>query len=318
MNNKKCNSCGINDQVNMRTKKCQECHNKVNEKRRKKYAEQFALPTNLEAAKLAKQNKKRCSQCDEIKNIGNFYASNGSICKSCSKENARQYRKSVQIIKQNKNIICDGCGIKRQTSDFRPCRKKCKECEKEYGRKYIEIKKQNINNMNIEINVDEDSDEIYLQKRKAKQLRSKEREKTDPSFKLYKTVKTRLREIVKNGYYKNLHTIEYIGCSTEFLHEWLKFNFQEDMTIENHGSHWHIDHVIPCNTFDLSNEQEQLLCFNWANLSPEIASYNLKKNNNIDKIQLECQLDRIFEFCLTKNIQLPNEYIGRVFKLINF
>jgi len=46
------------------------------------------------------------------------------------------------------------------------------------------------------------------------------------------------------------------------------------MTWNNHGTgyngkgmkEWHIDHIIPCDKFDLSDPKQQEECFNYKNL----------------------------------------------------
>jgi hypothetical protein len=43
---------------------------------------------------------------------------------------------------------------------------------------------------------------------------------------------------------------------------------------------WHIDHIRPCASFDLSKKSEQLKCFNYSNLQPLWAVENLKKGVN--------------------------------------
>ena len=48
------------------------------------------------------------------------------------------------------------------------------------------------------------------------------------------------------------------------------------MTWENHGE-WHIDHIKPCASFNLLNEDEQKKCFHYTNLQPLWASENLSK-----------------------------------------
>jgi len=40
---------------------------------------------------------------------------------------------------------------------------------------------------------------------------------------------------------------------------------------------WHIDHIKPCNSFNLSEPGEQALCFHYTNLQPLWALYNLEK-----------------------------------------
>ena len=50
------------------------------------------------------------------------------------------------------------------------------------------------------------------------------------------------------------------------------------MKWDNHGLYgWHIDHIQPCNSFDLSNEEEQKKCFHYSNMQPLWAFDNLSK-----------------------------------------
>lgn len=51
----------------------------------------------------------------------------------------------------------------------------------------------------------------------------------------------------------------------------------------NHGLEgWHIDHIIPCNAFDLSDESQQKKCFHFSNLQPLWAFENLSKGDRIN------------------------------------
>lgn len=48
------------------------------------------------------------------------------------------------------------------------------------------------------------------------------------------------------------------------------------------GKHgWHVDHIIPCSSFDLTDIKQQKICFHYTNLQPLWAIDNLKKSNKI-------------------------------------
>ena len=51
--------------------------------------------------------------------------------------------------------------------------------------------------------------------------------------------------------------------------------------MENHGN-WHIDHRIPCCSFDLTTEEEQKKCFHYTNLQPLWDKDNLSKGGKYD------------------------------------
>ena len=53
------------------------------------------------------------------------------------------------------------------------------------------------------------------------------------------------------------------------------------MSWENRSlSTWHIDHIRPCESFDLTDKEQQKVCFNYRNQQPLPAKENLSKNNS--------------------------------------
>lgn len=53
------------------------------------------------------------------------------------------------------------------------------------------------------------------------------------------------------------------------------------MIWSNYGSYWHVDHIIPCSSFDLTNPEEQKKCFHFTNLQPLTAVDNMRKSSKI-------------------------------------
>lgn len=98
-------------------------------------------------------------------------------------------------------------------------------------------------------------------------------------FKLTKILRTRLIHAL-NGQLKHKTTLNLLGCSVEQLWIHLEKQFLPGMTRENHGL-WHIDHIKPCASFDLSKPEEQQKCFNFSNLQPLWAEDNFKKGAKV-------------------------------------
>lgn len=72
-----------------------------------------------------------------------------------------------------------------------------------------------------------------------------------------------------------------LGCSVREFRQHIERQFKKGMNWENHGSHWHIDHIIPCAAFNLRDANEQLRCFNWNNMRPLEKGQNMRKSAKI-------------------------------------
>lgn len=92
-----------------------------------------------------------------------------------------------------------------------------------------------------------------IQKRHTVYLRNKR--KTDPLYKLSASMRSRINKVI-NCEHKP-QTLQLLGCSYDYLRKWLKFQFKDDMTFENHGSVLHIDHIIPCKHFNLLDDEKK-------------------------------------------------------------
>ena len=104
--------------------------------------------------------------------------------------------------------------------------------------------------------------------------------KTDPSFRLIRNLRRRTLYALK-GRDKSANTMTLLGVTNiEFLWNHLEKSFKPGMTRKNHGK-WHLDHIKPCVSFDLTKPSEQRECFHYTNLQPLWASENLAKGSKI-------------------------------------
>ena len=103
--------------------------------------------------------------------------------------------------------------------------------------------------------------------------------KTDFNYKLIHTIRVRIKDVLR-GHSKSDSTINMLGCTINELWKHLESTFKQGMTKENHGL-WHVDHIIPCSSFDLSKPEEQAKCFHYSNLQALWAHENLSKGSKV-------------------------------------
>ena len=156
----------------------------------------------------------------------------------------------------------------------------------EYNKKYYKNNTEKVRNLNknwYNLNKEKhkENNKIWTEKNITKireyyNNRIKEQRKTDPLKKLIFNVRTRIYSVLRN---KTKTSFEIVGCSPEFLKEYIEKQFTEDMSWELMGQHIHIDHIIPLSS---ANTEEEIykLC-HYTNLQPLWAEDNLKKSNKI-------------------------------------
>jgi hypothetical protein len=107
-------------------------------------------------------------------------------------------------------------------------------------------------------------------------LKRKLRRERDLNFKLRHYLSSRIWWALKRNV-KTTVTLNLIGCTISQLKQHLEKQFKPGMSWSNYGK-WHIDHIRPCASFDLSKPDKQKQCFHYTNLQPLWAKDNLKKN----------------------------------------
>ena len=108
-----------------------------------------------------------------------------------------------------------------------------------------------------------------------------DRWKNDINFKMKRVLRSRVFGAMK-GAKKSKKTMELLGCDIEFFKKHMENLFEEGMTWQNYGrGGWHVDHIMPCSSFDLSMPEQQKLCFHYTNLQPLWQTDNLTKRNKL-------------------------------------
>jgi len=120
--------------------------------------------------------------------------------------------------------------------------------------------------------------ELKENKRK-RNKRERFRMKNDINFKLRKTISNSLSKAIKNKTKKirDKYLKDLIDYSIDDLRIHLEKQFVNSMSWENHGSYWHIDHIIPISKLGVTNQKTWKL----SNLQPLEKEINLRKNNKI-------------------------------------
>ena len=211
---------------------------------------------------------KICRRCQDVLNTENWQPykikRNDRVCKKCySIERKGRYKKKIPIIKNNK--ICNECKEIKEFSEFyfdksqrgNGYSSKCKYCIKQY--------------------IQDNRDKINKSKKQYRQ--------NNPQIRVKDALCTRIWGLIK-GKWKSKTLYKYLGISYLNFIKWIKYQFNSKMNMKNYGSYWSIDHVIPCSSFNLENNEKLKECFNWSNLRPLEKIKNSYKNSKILPFEL--------------------------------
>ena len=293
---KKCSKCGkIKDKQLFRKEghRCKDCHN---EHIRNKYYEKkgytpetspYVNEPKEEIDTTKEENYTICKVCNVKKLITEYSKYNKSTCKICLNAKHKEYINSTdERIQKRKEII----KLYKQ--------RKALEREEERLNKQKEI---GINNKICKYcNQIKDKTRFRYNRQKCRDC-----ERDEPIDKFKRVIRAR----IYNTIMKTKNTSEYLGCNINEYLEWMTFH-TPDFKLETRENIWHIDHVIPLSHFDLSNENDIYIAFNWRNTQPLLANENLKKNNRLDIQQVADHYKKLEEFHTKTNIKIPHNFIN--------
>lgn len=217
---------------------------------------------------------KTCSKCGIAKELDQF---NWSLkakgwlrgeCKKCNIDIVNAY------IKKNKNAV-----KKQRSKHYQKNRERLIKIAAEYNLNHKEEKAQYMSEY-FKIHAKE--------KIKYNNEYEYNRKKIDPAFKLGLLLRKRLHKALKNDQ-KIGSAIRDLGCTVKELKAYLESKFYnnpetgETMTWEKWSPRgWHVDHIRPLSSFDLTDREQFLKAANYTNLQPLWAEENLRKGAKYD------------------------------------
>ena len=158
-------------------------------------------------------------------------------------------------------------------------RKKHSEKIKSYKKFLYEKNKKNKTSY-YDLNKDKTliKNKLYRKNNKEKiNKHNRNKHKTNVQFKLSINLRNRLNDALKNNY-KSVSAVRDLGCTVEELKKYLESKFSPGMTWDNWTiDGWHIDHIKPLSSFDLTDRNQLLEACHYTNLQPLWAKDNLSK-----------------------------------------
>jgi len=270
---------------------------------------------------------KVCSKCNNTYNIDEFQK-RSSICKPCKAKYARERRLKmkenfVDLHDKNETKKCCICENTKNISEFNRdgnlIRDVCKKCRAERDR----IRKD-------EILSDEHKHEEYLCKRREysknhpekhreqnKRYKAKNKDKINKKSKEYRDthpqyrISLRCRTAIRKCF-RGKHTIagpEILGCDRNLFIKWITYQFDKNMTMDNYGSYWSFDHIIPIYMYNLLNVTDVINCFHFTNTRPIEKQENQIKNKYLTSDDIINHNKIITKFCVENNIIVDNHLL---------
>lgn len=222
--------------------------------------------------------EKVCTRCGIKKPIGDFYflkkgGKKMSECKMCNSNRNREYKLNhPEIIKaiQTRFKESENGKLFWETYKNSPERQKTQHKYNTSEKGKLSIKKYN------EMGEGKKSKQKYAKSDKGvtaeknKLQRRKQKYLLDPAYNLLVKLRRRVNHAVHNANtHKCNNTVSCIGCTPAYLKTYIESLFTPDMSWDYVISgDIHIDHIVPCTSFDLTDPAQQKQCFHYTNLQP--------------------------------------------------
>jgi hypothetical protein len=256
-------------------------------------------------------NMKICSHCLKEQDISEFLwrkhkSCYEAFCQSCRKKATKAYRerrsehlkeKAKEWEQNNKELIKETKRLYRKNNPdkIKAQNLKWRDWRKVYSKTYYEENKEDYARR-----YQDNFDKI----KEGKKLRRQVRKDTDANYRLRLFLGSHAKKVKISSASDSVN--EYLGCSIPFLREHIERQFDPNMSWENYGTYWHIDHILCLSSFSFinddgtKNEENIKIACNWRNLRPLEKHENLHKRASI--VSNYAELRQYILECISKGI----------------
>jgi len=214
--------------------------------------------------------KKKCDRCKnlcETKSKSRYF-----VCKVCRRESRKR-----EYIKHKEKI-----------------RQRVKEWELQnkahivkYRKEYLKKNRKKLSRYKHGWYAEKMQDSTYRKDRKAYRLSHRkehnrynhDRMKNDMEYRLTCNLRKRMCKLIRKEW-RGGSAVKDLGCSVKEFKKYIEKQFGEGMSWNNYGE-WHIDHILPLKSFDLSDREQFKKAAHYTNLQPLWAEDNIRKSDNI-------------------------------------
>lgn len=262
---------------------------------------------------MAEAILKECTKCHKTLPVDNFYKKTASKsgyatqCKTCcaatvknwqerNKEKLKQDRHRYYIENKERARISEKAWQSRNPERARAIKRRWDKANKEKIQAYSQ--RPEVRAANRKRN-----HEKYLANREkiieaarlwviANPERSKEtrrlidkKRRSAPKAKLSNSISCGIRYSLRNKSKANRHWEKLVDFTIEQLKSHLEKQFDSEMTWENYGSYWQIDHIVPIAVFNFETTEDIDFKKCWAleNLQPLESTQNASKGARIER-----------------------------------
>lgn len=217
---------------------------------------------------------KKCKNCNIEKSIKDFYTTNkekgylDSLCILCRKEYVRKWQ--IENPEKRKKTL------KKYDNSEKGITNK-KEYQESHRQEAVErAKKWAIHNRE-KLNANRRKNAKTKEGREKARLRARRKRQESIDQRIRETLRARLNVAIKDNY-KNGSAVKDLGMPIILFKLYIASKWKPGMCWNNYGrTGWHLDHIKPLASFDLTNREEFLKSCHYSNYQPLWAKENLSK-----------------------------------------